>query len=469
MGSDSLFWGEGLFLRPHHFQSVQRQAFEQAQLAQQWANPFSYGLHRIQIDADSLSNWRVSLSECHVRFKEGTQMRFPEDAHVSPVEIPKSSFQSADSKVRVYIGISELRRGAANTSEDQGGSARYLIHRQDVEDENVPGNPQQLEYRKLNPRILIGEEATQGYDAIPILQLKLGATAEAPPVIDKSYIPPLLVKEAWSAMEGFVRSVYDRLGATAEQFAQQMADRGVAFASGHKEDLERILHLHAVNTALGGIAHLPFQPGIHPFTVYTELCRAVGCLAIFRKRRRIPELPQYDHDNLAVCFHKLRELLDVQPEQQTDYDRIPFVSEGLQMSVRLKSEWLEPSWAFYIGVESEANASRVSELLSERELGMKVGSAEDVDKIYNRGRRGVRIMGVAEPPRAFPRSNWHFFRVDREGAFDSVEQSLNLGIRFNERRVEEQVRGENRIDVADRETGQSVSLGFSLFAIRNSG
>jgi hypothetical protein len=49
-----------------------------------------------------------------------------------------------------------------------------------------------------------------------------------------------------------------------------------------------------------------------------------------------------------------------------------------------------------------------------------------------------------------------------------VERSLNLGIRFNERRVEEQVSGENRIDVSDRESGNLASLAFSLFAIKSS-
>ncbi|MEO2016739.1 MAG: type VI secretion system baseplate subunit TssK, partial [Fuerstiella sp.] len=315
---------------------------------------------------------------------------------------------------------------------------------------------------------LIGDEATRGYDAIPIMQLQLGTTAEAPPQIDPDYFPPLLVKEAWPALETFVRSVYDRLGATAEQLARQMIDRGVAFASGRKEDFERILHLHAVNTAQGGLAHFPFTPGVHPFVIYLELCRAVGSLAIFRKARRLPNLPYYDHDNNAPCFAKLRELLDIEPDAEADYERIPFASEGFQMTVRLKSAWLESSWAFYIGVEAEIGSGRVAELLSERELGMKVGSAEDVDKIYSGGRRGVRIIPVGDAPRAFPRANWHYFRVDREGAWDAVERSLNLGIRFNERRVEDQVSGENRIDVPDRESGNLATLAFSLFAIKTS-
>ncbi|MEZ6130729.1 MAG: type VI secretion system baseplate subunit TssK [Planctomycetaceae bacterium] len=466
MGSDSLLWGEGLFLRPHHFQALERSFHDQLRVSELWTTPFFYGLHRLEIDQDALSNWRVSLGACELRLKDGTQLRFPQDAHISPVEIPKTSFRTAESRIRVYVGISELRRGVSNTAQQAGQNGRYLKHLEGVEDENVAGNQQELEFRKLNPQILVGNDAARGYDAVPIMQLQLGSTAEAPPQIDPDYIPPLLVKEAWPGLEGFVRSVYDRLGATAEQFSRQMIDRGVAFASGHKEDLERILHLHAVNTALGSLAHFPFTPGLHPFVVYTELCRAVGSLAIFRKTRRIPELPHYDHDNIAPCFARLRQLLDIAPEQETDYVKEPFSCEGFQMTVRLKPDWLDATWAFYIGVESEVSSSRVAELLSERELGIKIGSIEEVDKIYIRGRRGIRIAPVGDAPRAFPRKNWHYFRVDREGAWESVERSLNLGIRFNELRVEQQINGENRIDVTDRESGNLVTLAFFLFAIR---
>ena len=57
--------------------------------------------------------------------------------------------------------------------------------------------------------------------------------------------------------------------------------------------------------------------------------------------------------------------------------------------------------------------------------------------------------------------------MDRDEAWGSVERSLNLGIRFNERMVVKQVNGENRIDITDRETGALASMAFSLFAIRS--
>ena len=469
MASHSIFWGEGLFLRPHHFQRMEAQVHESLRLTELLSTPNSYGIYRVQVEQDSLANWRVALSFCHVRLMDGTQIRFPEDCHLVAVTIPRSAFRNSESRVKVYVGVSELRRGINNCSSTDNGlpPTRYVGHEEEVEDENLAANPQHMKFRKLNPQILIGDDAVRGFDAVPIFQLRLGSSAEAPPQIDLDYIPPLLAQEAWPPLVSLIRSISDRLGAAADQLARQMIDRGVAFASGHKEDLERILHLHAVNAALGGIAWLPTSRGIHPFMLYTELSRAVGHLAIFKNARKMPELPVYDHDNLALCFNTLRRLLEVEDPKEEPYVRIPFSAQGLQMSVRLLPEWLAMTWSFYVGVEASLKSSRVTELLSEKELGMKVGSTEEVDNIYRFGRRGVRFMPVGDAPRAFPRANWHYFRVDRDEAWGSVERSLNLGIRFNERMVVKQVNGENRIDITDRETGALASMAFSLFAIRS--
>ncbi len=469
MALHSVFWGDGLFLRPHHFQKMESQVHESLRLTELLSTPNSYGLYRLQLDVDSLANWRVSINSCHVRLMEGTQLRFPEDCHLHAVTIPRTAFRNSESRVRVYVGVAELRRGANNCAESAAGvpPTRFVGHEEDVEDENLAGNPQPLKFRKLNPQILIGDEAVRGYDAVPIFQMRLGSTAEAPPQIDEEYIPPLITQESWGPLVALIRSVADRLGATSDQLARQMVDRGVGFASGHKEDLERILHLHAVNASLGGIAWLPTARGLHPFVLYTALCQAVGHLAIFQPTRKIAELPVYDHDNLALCFNALRKMLEIKEGAEEPYVRVPFSAQGLQMSVRLQAEWLAPAWSFYIGVEASLKSSIVTELLSEKQLGMKAGSSEEVDNIYRFGRRGVRFMPVGDAPRAFPRANWHYFRVDRDEAWGSVERSLNLGIRFNERMVVKQVNGENRIDVTDKETGGLASLGFSLFAIRS--
>ncbi|MGV2335674.1 MAG UNVERIFIED_CONTAM: type VI secretion system baseplate subunit TssK [Planctomycetaceae bacterium] len=170
---------------------------------------------------------------------------------------------------------------------------RFVSHQEEREDENAAGNPQPVDFRRLNPRILFSapEESLRGYDAVPLFQLRLGSTPEAPPRIDTEYIPPILRLEASAEATRIIRSVYDRLGAISGDLAAKILDRGVSLSTGHRDDFEIILRLHAVNSALGGLAPLPFLPNVHPLSAFTELARAAGLLAVFRPERRLAQLP----------------------------------------------------------------------------------------------------------------------------------------------------------------------------------
>ncbi|MEW4489233.1 type VI secretion system baseplate subunit TssK [Thalassoglobus sp. JC818] len=468
MSSHSIHWGEGVFLRPQHFQLADQLQREALSMSCRWENAYHYGIHHLVIDRDSLANWRVSISECQVRLPDGTSVRMPEDSHLAAEAIPRDALPNAEARVKVYVGIREIRRGANNAEGDGPDvESRYLKRETEVADENSAGNVEQIGVRVLNPRILIGDEAARGYDAVPIMQLKLGAAAESPPEIDPDYIPPTITTESSSQISYILRSICDQLGAESQQLSQQIRDRGVAFSSGHREDLEMISRLQAVNASLGGIAHLPTSRGLHPFHVYSELCRAAGITAIFRGNRSYPQIPAYDHDNLILSFQFLFQLLSTGEKKERSYVREPFRAQGLLMMVRLNPEWLQPDWRFYIGVECDLPTANVSELLSERALGMKVGSTDDVDQIYKMGRKGVRIAPVADPPRLFPRANWHYYRVERDTVWADVERTLNLGIRFNEKFVESQIAGEDRIDVLNRDTNENKTMAFSLFAMRH--
>ena len=479
MSSHSLHWAEGLFLRPHHFQAQELLLQESLARSTGWLQPFPWGLHSLEVDSDSLANLRVSLSSCHARLQDGTLVRFPEDCHISPEPIPRALFRNSESRVRVSLGVPELRRGPSNVAAP--GSAqnatqtplRFVPHQEDREDENAAGNPQPVDFRRLNPRILFSapEESLRGYDAVPLFQLRLGSTPEAPPRIDNEYIPPILRLEASAEASRIIRSVYDRLGAMSGDLAAKILDRGVSLSTGHRDDFEIILRLHAVNSALGGLAPLPFLPNVHPLTAFTELARAAGLLAVFRPERRLAQLPPYLHHDIALSFRELRKLLDFAEETEIPYKRREFGWQGLQLAVRIDKEWLETGWNFFIGVESSLSSTRVVEILSERELLMKVGSAEEVDRIYTGGRAGVQVMPVSDIqiPRTFPRNNWHYFRVqrdDRNSAWVQVERTFNLAVRVNERKIQKSPDAAHKFDVKDNESGNLASLGFSLFATR---
>jgi type VI secretion system protein ImpJ len=466
MVDHAVHWAEGLFLQPHHFQAADRRLREEITLSESWFEGYAYGLRKIEIDDEALANWRIVLRACHCRFQDGTHVRIPEDANLNAIDLPKTIFDRQD-RVMIYIGISRLRLGRKNAAIANGENVncRYLVETVEVEDENDPGNPQSLSVRWPNVKLLVGDQELAGYEVLPVMRLRRGAMAESVPEIDRDYIPPILACDAWKFLqEEILSGIYNQVGTSAERLAAQIVDRGIAFESGHREDLEHIFELHSLNSTLGWLANLPFVRGIHPLTAYMELCRAVGMLSIFRPERRMPEVPRYDHDDLGMCFHTIWRIFRDRPTGPEPIIKRPFIGAGLQLQVRLEREWLTPGWIFFIGVDSKLGYDQVVSLL-DGQLNMKVGSTREVDAIFARGRSGVGLIPEKDAPRALPGKTWAYWKVNRDSSsWKDADETLTLGVRINDRQIEGRIEGEQTIRVRI-DNGQEAALSFALFAV----
>jgi type VI secretion system protein ImpJ len=469
MSNNHVHWGEGLFLRPHHFQMVERHLQGLVYLSESWNVGYAYGLRRIEIDHDSLTNWRLSLSACDIRLQDGSHIRVPEDASLAPILIPKDAFSNTEQRALVHLVLPRMQMGLRNVTAGDESTCRYVVDVVEAEDENSPGNPQRIEIRRPQVRLMIGKkEDVTGYDALPILRLRLGSAADSFPEIDPDYIPPILACDAWPLLKQLITGIYDYLGGASEREAQQMLDHGVSFESGGRSDLELILKLQSINASLGALQQIAFSRGVHPFIAYAELCRIVGMGAIFHHDRKMPELPLYDHDDLGTCFRAIRAHLipEVRP---ASYIKRPFIGDGLQMRVRLERDWLDSSWMFYIGVHSSLSFSEVQALLDRRSpayIDFKMGASEEVDIRYRDAREGVSFTPEPDPPKIFPHANWAYFRVDRTSQpWTKVEETLNLAIRFNERLVVGKIDREEKLVLQHPTTGKTIGVSFAIFAM----
>jgi type VI secretion system protein ImpJ len=467
MTTHAVHWGDGLFLRPHHFQALERSLRHEISLVHEWTTSYAYGFQRLGIDEESLSEWRVRIRNCHASLRDGTRVQYHDEdslARLEPLSLPKSVFDGRD-RVLIYLGLPRHQLGQMNV--DVHGNhalARWSIDTESVEDDSEPGNPQEIDFR--TPRLKLFHEGDNlaGYEVLPVMRLVRGTQAESPPEMDRDFIPPVLCCEASMVLRvDIVESICSFVSSRVESQTRQMLDRKVAFESGHQEDLELIFHLNALNTALGYLAGLPNSRGIHPLWVYQELCRVVGQLAIFRPERRLPNLPLYDHDDLATCFFAVKRWLMDGPVGPEPVKR-PFIGAGLQLQAQLEKEWLEPSWSFFVGVESNLPYHDVVRLMG-GELNMKVGSDKQVDKIFARGQSGVKPEPEPNAPRALPGRHWTYFKVDRSRqAWADVEKVLRLGIRINEEQVEGRIDGAEQLSVRLSD-GRMVRLAFALFAV----
>src|SRR5262249_34964002 len=290
----------------------------------------------------------------------------------------------------VYLAVPMLRLGRANApGNDQADGTRYVLDTQDLEDENTGINPQPIQVRLLNLKLLLSTDDQTGYEVLPIARVTRSERAEATPELDTTYIPPVLACDAWKVLfADILQSAYDRIGKKIELLSSQVVSRGITFDSQAQGDPLIFAQLRELNEAYALLGILAFAQGVHPLRAYLELCRVVGQLSIFGATRRPPELPRYDHDDLRGCFCTVKMHIDalLNIVVEPTYKERAFIGAGLRMQVSLEPSWLESVWQMFIGVQSPLSSEECIRLLTKPgQLDMKIGSSDRVDDIFRLG------------------------------------------------------------------------------------
>jgi type VI secretion system protein ImpJ len=471
MTDDAVHWFQGMFLRPQHFQQAERHAARNARRASRWQCHHDWGLRSLAIDRDALGNHRFVVRRLKARLPDGTLISVPDDGALEPLDLQPLLESQRD--VLILLAVPALRAGRPNV----GGSSldqhpRYRSESVAIEDENTGDNPQRMELRRLNLRLLAAVDPSAGYETLPLARIAKGPRVEVGPSLDETYIPPLLACDAWEPLgAGILQAIYDRIGTKLDLLVGQATARGLTFDSQAQGERMLVEQIRVLNEAAAVLGVLAFLEGVHPREAYLTLCRLVGQLAVFAPARRVPPLPRYDHDDLGACFWRVKQHLDALLDvfEEPAYKERPFVGAGLRMEVALDPTWLNPIWEVYLGVNTSLSAEECIRMLTKAgQLDMKVGSADRVDALYRHGLAGLSIAPAAQVPHALPvRPGLHYFRVNRDAhpaEWSNVERSLTLAIRLNETRVLGNIHGQGTLTI-QASPGQTASLQFMLFVV----
>ena len=309
--------------------------------------------------------------------------------------------------ILVYVGVPRLQLGRENVLKPgTPGDARWVETRMEVDDENRTNKAKELQFRRLNVRLLLSTQDLSGYELLPIARIKRASEGEAAPQLDDSYIPPLLATDAWPGLErDIVRAIYDMLGQKIEVLSQQVINRGLSRDARDPGDADRIAMLERLNEAYALLGVLAFANGVHPLTAYTELCRLVGQLSIFGPERRVGEIPRYDHDDLARIFKQLKLRLEQLLYAVRDYtfQQRYFLGVGMGMQVSLEPQWFNSDWQWFIGVDKgEISVQECRDLLSPGQLDWKFGSSRQVEYLFTQRAEGLQLNPLDRPIRACP-------------------------------------------------------------------
>lgn len=470
----SVHWSEGMFLRPQHFQASDRHWHERASLAAELADPCCYGLASIVIDPGALAARQLAIRDCRARMQDGTLVSFELGEEASRIALDSADATNHDELVRVYLAVPRFDPLSPSVAPPGAPEqSRSVVVRRSIQDDVTGSDDQEIEFRRPSVRILLSTDDLSGFELLPIAQIRNIRNREAVPEIDTEYVPPLLTIDAWPPLgRDIVRGVYDLIGRKIEVLSEQAVNRQVGFSSSEPGDLDRLIMLGKLLESHAALRVWAFATGVHPRTAYAELCRVAGQLAVFEPARRIDDLPLYDHDDLGRIFRLVRDQIEAMLSRMVkfEFEQRYFVGFGsASLSVPLEQKWLQSNWQCYVGVQrgemTEETCHRL--LTGEGHLDWKLGSSEEVDRLFRMGLPGLELLPADTLPRALPtRTGWTYYRIGGDSpAWRSVQLTQSLGIRLRDSLIlnANDLIGQRRVEVAyENRTGW---LEFALFAI----
>ncbi len=418
--SPKILWGEGLFLRPQHFQ--QQDAYHEWRLSQmsRLLHPYAWGVRHIKVDPDALQTGLLRILELQVVFPDGELFNAPAEDELPPPVTLESLGAAAGASANEWIyhlALAPLRSSGTNfaaSREEADTAVRYYRSHMQAADAYTDAVTAEVTVLRKSAKLLPETDPRAHLISLPLLRIKRTATGSFEH--DGRFMPPSLNLQASPAMVLHLRRLLDVLQAKVDALYglhREPSKNIIEFRSG---DVASFWLLHTASTAFAGLSHLARHPGLHPERLFEKLLELAGSLMTFSKTFTLADLPTYEHGNPGPGFVRLdaivRELLET--VISTRYFSINLSeSQPSFYQGRLNSDQISASTQFYLGVSATMPPAELVDVVPSR---FKVGAPDDVDKLVLSAMPGVKLVHAPQVPAAIPvRPGCYYFSLEPRG------------------------------------------------------
>ena len=429
MKGAAVLWGEGLFLRPQHFQ-LQDEYFESlSRHALLSAQPYAWGVSALEADRDALRVGTLRLTRAEVIFADGQSYAAP-DADLLPDEVTLAAYDIDHAGATFHLSINPLRRHSPNCAspDHASGNTRYAITHVTQPDHYTDAIEAEIALLRKRGVLRIASETSASATSLPLLQIRKLPSGEYE--LNAEFMPPVQRIAASPRLTYLLHGLLDVLAAKliAHQGLHPISSGAVIDV--RQEDAARFLLLHTMSTGLAALNHLKYLPNIHPERLFMELLRLAGGLMTFSARHPIKDLPHYDHGDPGRSFLRIDELLRALLDTviSTRYRCIPLneSKQGLHCG-ELNNDDVPEGAALYLAVAAEMAQSVLIDTIP---LQTKIGTPEDVDQLILSATGGVPLTHAAQLPPAIPlRPGACYFLLEPKGGlYKRITQRRSIAI-----------------------------------------
>ena len=438
-----LFWHQGLFLQPQHFQLLDLSFQSLLTPFHLFREPHFWGLGEIEIQKAALGRRSFNLLKGIFLFPDGSYTVLPGNALIEarPFDV---AWVEGGKPFPVYVGLKKWNEAGENvTVLDKLENLSEITTRfvttadpEEMKDLHSGGPKGQVKRLYYVLKIFWETERDQlgDYVLIPLAQLERAGEEIK---ISEHYIPPCLTISGSDPLFKIIKEIRDQISARSHQLEEYKSQRGIQTAEFGSRDMVYLLALRSLNRYVPILFHFTETQQVHPWTVYGVIRRMIGELSSFSERVNVMGeledgtriLPNYDHRSLWECFSAAQALITQLLDEITAGPEyvIRLVYDGTYYAADLKPAMFEGRNRFYLVLKTEEEPKFLLQSLG---TVAKLSAREYLPILIARALPGIGLEHLPVPPQELPRrARSIYFAVDHHSdQWAQVQKGHNIAL-----------------------------------------
>ncbi len=394
---EQIFWSDGLFIQPHHFQQLQKYGADALHKDREIFHAFPYGLLDYELNTDALRGGRIQFLRLSAVMPDGTCVSMPGNSVLQPLDVSKQEI--GEGGILIHLAIPRYSEHEGNLGESENDKRAFLVREKLVRDENSGENEISLVRRVPNVRLVVGD--AKDMVLLPVLRLVRGAQGASGTALaaDPDYLPPFLRLTPDCPLYAQLTDLVWELRQRRDRLVSDLSESGCSPETLSGTNLYNMLQLRCVNMALARFEAALEPCSTDPFGLYRELSVLFGELCALHPERIFEPVPSYRHPDAApafqALFHGIRAL--ILAGGGLGFVKIDFADKDGVPVARLDAERLATAGEYYLAVSCSADSRKIVNALEQGDEFKLVNPSALAGRV-----RGVRLQELHYPPRCLP-------------------------------------------------------------------
>jgi len=439
-----LFWHQGLFIQPQHFQLDDRHNASLLAPMFEYALPCFWGVGEMEIQKAALGTKTFGITSGAFVFPDGTHVALPGNAVMESRQFDEAWVEGGK-PFTIYVGIKKWNDEGENVTvvnriENLSGiNTRYLTLADVEECPDLHAGGAKGEINRLTAVLKIFWQTeidkVGDYLLIPVVQLE---RAGEEIVLSRHFVPPCLTISSSETLLAVIRETRDLIASRGRQLEAFKRQRGIQTAEFGSRDMVYLLALRSLNRYIPLLFHITDMRQVHPWTGYGLLRQLIGEFTSFSETVTVMGevdgsseklLPNYDHYKLGECFRAAQALIARLLDEITAGPEyvIELVYDGTYFSSELKPAVFEAKNRFYLVMRTDEDPRLVIEQVTNA---AKLSSRERIPILIARALPGVGLEHLPVTPQELPRrAGTVYFAVDTHNEqWPLIEKGRNIAL-----------------------------------------